>query len=49
MTVVEFRDAVRVDVVAWWHRLWPPTALAVALLIDVAWVALLSYELVKLF
>ena len=49
MTVVELRDAVRIDVAARWHRFWPPTALAVVLLIDAAWVALLSYGLVKLF
>jgi len=48
MTVLELRHAVRVDVVAWWHRVWPPAALAVALIVDVTWVGLLSYGLVKL-
>jgi len=48
MTVLELRDAVRVDVVAWWHRVWPPTALAVALIVDVVWVGLWGYALVKL-
>jgi hypothetical protein len=48
MTVLELRDAVRVDVVVLWHRVWPPTALAVALIVDVAWVGLLGYGLVKL-
>jgi len=48
MTVVDFGDAVRVDMVALWHRAWPPTALALALMVDVAWVGLLGYGLVKL-
>jgi len=48
MTVLELRDAVQVDVVALWHRAWPPVALAVALIVDVAWVVLLGYGLVKL-
>jgi len=49
MTVTELRDALRVDAAVWWHRFWPLTALAVAVLIDAAWVALLSYGLVRLF
>jgi len=48
VTFLELRDAARVDVVAWWHRVWPPTALAVALLIDAAWIGLLSYGLMRL-
>jgi hypothetical protein len=42
MSVLELRDAVRVNVMAWWHRVWPPTLLAVALIVDVAWVGLLG-------
>jgi len=48
MTVLELRNAVRVDVVALWRRAWPVAALAVALIVDVAWVGLLGYGLVKL-
>jgi hypothetical protein len=48
MTVLELRDAVRGNVVAWWHRVWPPIVLALALIVDVAWVGLLGYALVKL-
>jgi hypothetical protein len=40
--------AVWVDVIAWWHRVWPPTAVAVAPIVDVAWVVLLGYGLAKL-
>jgi hypothetical protein len=48
MMVLELRDAGRVDIIAWWNRAWPPTALAVALIVDLAWVGLLGYGLVRL-
>ena len=38
----------QVAFVALWDRVWPPAALAVALLIDAAWVGLLGYGLVRL-
>jgi hypothetical protein len=34
--------------VAWWDRVWPPAALAVAALINAVWVGLLGYGLVRL-
>jgi hypothetical protein len=38
----------RTGVVALWHRVWPPAALGVALLVNVAWIGLLGYGLVRL-
>jgi hypothetical protein len=31
-----------------WHRAWPIAALAFALLLNVAWVGLLTYAIVRL-
>jgi hypothetical protein len=39
---------VRVAVVAWWNRVWPPAALGVALLVNLAWVGLLGYGIARL-
>ena len=35
-------------VVALWDRAWPPAVLAVAALVNVAWLGLLGYGLVRL-
>jgi len=40
--------AVRASIVAWWERAWPPAALAVAALVNVAWIGLIGYALVRL-
>ena len=42
------KNSVPVDFVAWWHRVWPPTALAAAMIVDAAWIGLLGYGVVKL-
>jgi hypothetical protein len=39
---------VRVALVAWWDRVWPPAALGVALAVNVAWIGLLGYGPVRL-
>jgi hypothetical protein len=45
-------DVVRVmpvkNVVAWWDRVWPLAALAVAVLVNAAWISVLAYEVVRL-
>jgi hypothetical protein len=38
----------RVDLVAWWNRVWPPAALGVALAVNAAWIGLLGYGLARL-
>ena len=48
MTILELKDAVRVDVVALWDQVWPPAALGVALAVNLAWIGLLGYGLVRL-
>jgi len=35
-------------VVAWWDWVWPPAALGVALAVNVAWIGLIGYGLVRL-
>jgi len=40
--------AVRASIVAWCERAWPPAALAVAALVNVAWIGLIGYGLVRL-
>jgi hypothetical protein len=42
------RDSVRVAFVAWWDQVWPPAVPAVAVAVNVAWIALLGYGLVRL-
>jgi hypothetical protein len=34
--------------VAWWNRVWPPTALSVALLVNLAWIGVLAYGIARL-
>jgi len=34
--------------VAWWDWVWPPAALGVALAVNVAWIGLIGYGLVRL-
>jgi len=34
--------------VAWWDQVWPPAVPAVAVAVNVAWIALLGYGLVRL-
>jgi hypothetical protein len=46
--LTELDDAVRVDAVTWWHWVWPPAAMAVALAVNLAWVALLGYGIARL-
>jgi hypothetical protein len=36
------------NVVAWWDRVWPVAALALAVLVDAAWISVLAYEVVRL-
>ena len=31
------------------HRLWPPTAIAIALIANAIWIGLLGYSVIKLF
>jgi hypothetical protein len=47
VTFLELRDAARVDVVAWWHRVWPLAGSAIALIVNVACVGFLGYALAK--
>jgi len=42
------RRGVRAGIVAWWERAWPPAALAGALAVNVAWIVLIGYGLVRL-
>ena len=41
------RNVIRVAVVAWWGRVWPPAALGVAVLIDAARIGLLGYGIAR--
>jgi len=44
---IEHRSTAHRAVFAAWHWAWPPAALAVAVIVDVAWIVLLGYGIAK--
>ena len=47
-TIASDNNAVTRTVAGLWHRGWPPTALVVALIVNLAWIGFLGYQLAKL-
>jgi hypothetical protein len=44
---LEYRSRARRAVLAAWWRAWPPAALAIAVIVDMAWITLLGYGIAK--